>query len=466
MNPDRTPARVPRETADPAGRSMDAIYDEAAETALLGAALLQPNTVIAAAVRDVLPSDFYKPQHQAVWTVLVSLWKAGEPVDVVTVSDRLRRDGLLDLVGGTEKLLLLQTSTPSISTHARYARLVADRAVARRVIAAASEITEAAWGGQTWDSTELLDRAKSTLSAIAPARPALPPDLRTVEDYMLGVEANPRPWVVPDLLKRRWRAMLVAAEGAGKAVLLRQIAICIAQGMHPFAPSVAIEPQRTLYFDLENPPEAIDLQLRLSRRVIERRLGRWLPDQAYILAREGGMNLRTRAGQAEFEAVVDATRPALIVIGPIYKAFRRMGNEDYSAAALAAQEFIDDVRVRFDCAVLLEAHPPKGGAGTRDLDPEGSAVWMHWPEFGLTLVPSGPKEDRRSVMKLGRFRGDRLPASWPVKISRATHPDYELPWTGTWDDGGAPGPGARSAGPQAPPPPSDADYRPAPDEPF
>ena len=69
-------------------------------------------------------SDFYKPAHRHVFESIRSLAAVGEPVDAVTVADELRRDDLLDAVGGSNLLVDLQAATPAISNAARYGRIV------------------------------------------------------------------------------------------------------------------------------------------------------------------------------------------------------------------------------------------------------------------------------------------------------------------------------------------------------
>ena len=68
----------------------------------------------------------------------------GQPVDAVTVADELRRNGLLDEIGGAPILLELQNATPAISNASRYAKIVQDTAMLRRLIGVASEIAEIA----------------------------------------------------------------------------------------------------------------------------------------------------------------------------------------------------------------------------------------------------------------------------------------------------------------------------------
>jgi replicative DNA helicase len=137
-----------------------------AEASLLGAMLLSKDAIGAAAERAVTPSDFYKSSHQHIHDAIQSLNVAGEPVDVVTVSDKLQRAGFLETVGGIDYLLELQNSTPAVSSADRYARIVRETSMLRRLILAASEIAELGYS-QPDNIEQALDRAESSIFEVA-----------------------------------------------------------------------------------------------------------------------------------------------------------------------------------------------------------------------------------------------------------------------------------------------------------
>ena len=137
-----------------------------AEVSLLGAMSLSKDAVGAAAERGVTPSDFYKPSHQHIHDAIQSLNVAGEPVDVVTVSDKLQRANLLEGVGGIDYLVDLQNRTPAVSSADRYARIVHETALLRGLISAASEIAEIAYS-QPDNIEGALDQAESRIFDVA-----------------------------------------------------------------------------------------------------------------------------------------------------------------------------------------------------------------------------------------------------------------------------------------------------------
>ena len=144
-------------------------HNLSAEESLLGALLLSRDAISAVAELHIGASDFYKPAHQHVYEAIRVLAAVGEPVDAVTVAEELRRANLLDAIGGAGLLLDLQAATPAISNAARYARIVQDTALLRRLIGVAGEIAELGYD-EPDDVTKALDVAESKVFELADRR--------------------------------------------------------------------------------------------------------------------------------------------------------------------------------------------------------------------------------------------------------------------------------------------------------
>src|SRR4051812_31577564 len=140
-----------------------------AEESLLGALLLSRDAVTTTAELGVNANDFYKPAHQHVFEAVRVLAATGAPIDAVTVADELRRAGLLDEIGGATFLLDLQNATPAISNAGRYAKIVQDTALLRKLIGVASDIAEIAYLGPD-DVNKALDEAETKVFAVAETR--------------------------------------------------------------------------------------------------------------------------------------------------------------------------------------------------------------------------------------------------------------------------------------------------------
>jgi replicative DNA helicase len=140
-----------------------------AEESLLGALLLSRDVANSVAEWGLQTEHFYKPAHQHIFSAMRGLMFNAQPVDIVTVSDELRRNGLLDEVGGTSALLELQDATPAISNAHRYATIVQDTALLRKLISVAGEITDIAYNGPD-DVTRALDEVESKVFEVAENR--------------------------------------------------------------------------------------------------------------------------------------------------------------------------------------------------------------------------------------------------------------------------------------------------------
>ncbi len=139
-----------------------------AEKSLLGAMLLSRDA-IAAAMETCTAEDFYKPAHSHIYEAINNLYNLGEPADPVTVADELSRAGLLDSVGGLPALVALQADTPATTNASRYARIVEEHALLRRLIAVAGEIAEMGFSVPD-DVADALDRAEGLVFNVAERR--------------------------------------------------------------------------------------------------------------------------------------------------------------------------------------------------------------------------------------------------------------------------------------------------------
>lgn len=139
-----------------------------AEQALLGAMLLARQAIDSAALA-VTADDFYKPAHGHVYQAIMDLHARAQAVDPVTVADELARQGLGEVTGGLPALLSLQADTPATSSAGRYARIVADKATLRRLIATAGDIAEMGYADSN-DVDLVVDEAEQRILEIATGR--------------------------------------------------------------------------------------------------------------------------------------------------------------------------------------------------------------------------------------------------------------------------------------------------------
>lgn len=136
-----------------------------AEISTLGALMLDSNAVIR--VTDIVkPEDFYRPQHQTIYAIALDLFERHQPIDVLSVSSRLREKGFLDEIGGTAYLTDLVNAVPTSSNVAHYAEIVRKKKILRDLITASSEIAELGYK-EGEEVEELLDRVERKVFAIS-----------------------------------------------------------------------------------------------------------------------------------------------------------------------------------------------------------------------------------------------------------------------------------------------------------
>ncbi|MEI8050163.1 MAG: replicative DNA helicase [Actinomycetes bacterium] len=155
-------------------------HDLDAEESLLGAMLLSPDA-ISVGLEYCTADDFYKPTHGNLFSAINHLYQQGEPVDVVTVTDELRRTLSADLVGDPADLIALQSSTPSVANAQHYASIVAELALLRRLVSVAGEISDIAYSAPT-DVLAAVDIAEQKMLEVSDRRRA--DSLAVLEDLL------------------------------------------------------------------------------------------------------------------------------------------------------------------------------------------------------------------------------------------------------------------------------------------
>lgn len=137
------------------------------ERALLGALLLKPDALhdIADLVR---PESFYADKHRLIFECMRELAERGEPIDILSLSERLNNKGLLERSGGRAYIAELAGSAPTPGNFTHYADLVVRKHLMRALIDTAYEITESAYD-EASDTAVVLDNAEKSIYAISNA---------------------------------------------------------------------------------------------------------------------------------------------------------------------------------------------------------------------------------------------------------------------------------------------------------
>jgi len=137
-----------------------------AEQSVLGGLLLD-NAAYDRVIDLVTAEDFYRFDHRLIFQNITKLIAASRPADVITVFESLSLVGKAEEVGGLAYLNALAQNTPSAANIRRYAEIVRDRGVLRKLITVADDISGSAFNPQGKEVKQMLDEAESKIFAIA-----------------------------------------------------------------------------------------------------------------------------------------------------------------------------------------------------------------------------------------------------------------------------------------------------------
>lgn len=208
------------------------------EEAVLGAMMLEKNAVNDAI--DILkPESFYKDAHQKIFQAIADLFASSEPIDILTVTNKLKQSGHLDLVGGPFYISQL-TNRVASSAHVEFhARIIAQKYIQRELIRISSETIKLAYD-ETSDVFDLLNKAESDLFAVAEGNIRKSYDkmsniikqavaeIEAAKDHEEGLRGVPTGFTDLDRVTSGWQKsdmiVLAARPGMGKTAFVLSMA--------------------------------------------------------------------------------------------------------------------------------------------------------------------------------------------------------------------------------------------------
>lgn len=407
-------------------------FDLEAEESLLGAMLLSRSAIEAARDKGVRDRDFYKPAHARIFEAVMAAYDDGRPADLTTVTAALKAQSGGDTPVKREDLSRIQAATPASANAVHYAEIVLDRGALRALIKASGEIAELAYEGTT-PAGEVLTRAESAIrDAELPV--GGPPSL-DIEAWMDTTE-EPLPFAIPGSLRRRERLCIVAEPGAGKTTILRQMAVQLSQGIHPWDPA-PIDPLNVYKLDCENEPVGAREEMNpLLERV--RGVDGYDPSRLRVDYRPEGIDVLARRDVMWLMERIAANRPDVVMLGPLYKLHNVNPNDNQDAKRVL--DVLDRIRIRYSVALITETHPPaecwsNRGSKRQPLRITGAGVWTQWPEFVGGLEPEGDGKSAYWVhVRPPRYKRREWPSRlyrdgrrWPWE-TRAQYEEGTLPY--------------------------------------
>jgi replicative DNA helicase len=136
-----------------------------AEASLLGAILIDSDAIVK--IADVVTSDdFYDEKHRRIYEAVISLYELRNPIDVLTLSNKIQEQGFLEFIGGASYLTELTNYVPTASHVNQYADIVAQKALRRRLIKASQDIVGLGYD-ETINLQGLIEGAESRLFEVS-----------------------------------------------------------------------------------------------------------------------------------------------------------------------------------------------------------------------------------------------------------------------------------------------------------
>ncbi|MDO4240966.1 MAG: replicative DNA helicase [Microbacteriaceae bacterium] len=140
-------------------------HDVLAEQSVLGGMLLSADAV--AEVTGLLKgTDFYVPKHEMLYNAILSLYSHGEPTDVVTITEHLKKHGNLKRAGGADYLHTVTSIVPTAANASFYADIVAEKAILRRLVTAGTRIAQMGYA-EEGEAADLVNIAQTEIYSVS-----------------------------------------------------------------------------------------------------------------------------------------------------------------------------------------------------------------------------------------------------------------------------------------------------------
>ena len=143
-------------------------YNEEAEQYVLGACF-GSGDAFARALEIIELDDFYKTSHRKIFSAMQFLFEANEPIDILTIADRLRKSDGLDDAGGMDYLDFLEGLVPTSAAISHHSKIIREKKVLRDLIETATEIVASSYEDSD-DADEILDKAERSIFEISEKR--------------------------------------------------------------------------------------------------------------------------------------------------------------------------------------------------------------------------------------------------------------------------------------------------------
>lgn len=273
------------------------------------------------------------------------------------------------------------------------------------------------------DAIRVIEELRADLQAL-PMPETTNDDSWTLEQIM-ALNVEEKRFTIPGMLQRNERLVLTGSEGGGKSVFVYQLLTGAAFGINSLSMEHH-EPQRVLFFDVENNEFQARSNLDKIVPVLQEMAPKVTPEWRSMKRRV--VNLLDTRDKADVIRRIVHYSPDILYMGTAYKLTDITDETHRSVRAI--QSVVDRIREEIDCTVVIEHHAGHGFNNDRNgMRPEGSSYWLRWPDFGYGMQPLQMPNGR--LMRLRPWRGDRVMGrNFPVAIKSGS----VLPWKPIYQD--------------------------------
>lgn len=394
---------IPGEILD--NRGLPANLD--AERTILGAILID-NSNHREAVAALSYADFYLTAHQRLFARMDELIESGHVADIVTVCEELSKRKEIESVGGVAWIASLTEGLPRRISITEYLRIVAEKALLRKLISVCSSaITRAADQSENaWDTLEAVERQfvevrdKGRLLSVR----------RSPEPFFVGFRtflssaAPDVEWTVEGLIQKEGNGLIIGDSGTSKSLLVFDLSLHLVSGVAWFGHAIPGR-FRVGLVAREDAPGLSQSRLKRLREGASEAVQAWLEGMDL----ENWIYINTRAQretwtlqkEADIREVVDSIKEKGINI-VFFDVFRVLwdGNENDSQETARVLEAAKRISVEAKCQVCIVHHLSKSDKGTIFDRARGGGIngWKEWG-FGLTVEnpDAEPKDQIRKI---------------------------------------------------------------------
>lgn len=363
-----------------------------AERGVLSAVLLDPSTLADVLDEGLAATDFYRPAHGTIFTAILAVHLRGVVVDTITVVEQLKDSGELERVGGGAAIAQLEALLPTVAHAGSYARLVREKAIARRVLSVAEDLI-AAVAAQSSRAGDLVAHAEREIAKVkhaTAATNAFAREMQRARDEiraLLGrakwekpigkplldlakTDISRRPPIVQGLVGDAAVVVVAGSPKGGKTWAEDEIGIAVASGTKAFGEFWVNRPGVVLRICLEDAEEDIrNRNIALARgrhQHLDEALGNIFYESRFRLDL---LNVDDLAGIIASARLLPAP-PALICIDPLADAHSVESENDNAGMrrVMGGPRILRDI---LGCSVLIVHHLTKSPGDKRDATVDG-----------------------------------------------------------------------------------------------